>query len=116
MEIKVQETFSLMKRSSKVNKLIKDSLTSISNEYEVSSAQKGAWGQDMARKRLRSDAYKMEHQKKGNLTNLYMKEVRATDATRLESILEAKWYDDKKNFRVISKISPSGTDRINRIL
>ena len=55
----------------------------------------------MARKRLRSDAYKMEHQKKGNLTNLYMKEARATDATRLEGILEAKWYDDKKNFGFI---------------
>ena len=41
----------------------------------------------MARKRLRSDAYKMEHQKKGNLTNLYMKEARATDATRLEAYL-----------------------------
>ena len=45
-----------------------------------------------------------------------MKELRATDATRLEGILEAKWYDDKKNFRIISKISPRGTDRINRIL
>ena len=61
MELKVQETFSLMKRSSKVNKLISDSLQSISHEYEVSSAQKGAWGQDRARKRLRSDCYKMEH-------------------------------------------------------
>ena len=45
-----------------------------------------------------------------------MKEARATDATRLEGILESKWYDDKRNFRVISKISPSGTDRINRLL
>ena len=70
----------------------------------------------MARTRLRSDMYRMNHEKPENLTSLYMREEQATDATRLEGILNPKWYDSDKNFRVMSKISPKGLDRIRRIL
>jgi len=45
-----------------------------------------------------------------------LNEVYATASARLESILEDKWYDNPKNFRLISKISPTGSDRINRLL
>ena len=45
-----------------------------------------------------------------------MNETSATDASRLEKILESKWYDDKKNYKMISRISPKASDRINRLL
>ena len=45
-----------------------------------------------------------------------MKEISATNAVRLEEILEPKWYDDQAQFRMISKINSSGVDRIRRIL
>ena len=70
----------------------------------------------MARHRLRSEKYKFSYEKPENLTNLYMREEQATNATRLEEILNPKWYESEKNFRVISKIPPSGVDRIRRIL
>ena len=70
----------------------------------------------MARQRLRSDMYKLDSEKPENLTSLYMREEMATDATRLEGILNPKWYESDKNYRVMSKISPKGMDRIRRIL
>lgn len=105
-----------MKKSSKINKLLSDSMKDISANYEITSAQKGAYQQDMARHRLRSDKYRMDHEKPENLKRLYMREEHATDATRLEEILNPKWYDSTKNYRVISKISPKGLERIRRIL
>ena len=115
-EKRVQEQFQAMQKSSKINRLIQDSFASIAQDYETSSAQKGALEQDKARRRINSDFYKFEHQKKDNLTALYMRQAQATDATRLESILEPKWYDNPMNYRMISKISPKGRDRVNRLL
>lgn len=47
---------------------------------------------------------------------LYMHEGKATDAARLEEMLECKWYHKPSNFRIISKIGPKGSDRVNRLL
>ena len=70
----------------------------------------------MARSRIRSDVYKMEHQKEPNLKALYMRQAKATDAARLEGMLEQKWFENPANFRIMSKISPKEADRVNRIL
>ena len=106
----------MMKKSSKVNRLLRDSFQTISHDFEIASAQKGAECQDMARKRIRSDLYKFAHQKEPNLKALYMRQTKATDATRLEGMLEQKWFENAANFRIMSKISPKGVDRVNRIL
>ena len=45
-----------------------------------------------------------------------MHEVKATDAARLEEMLESKWYHKPKNYRIISKISSKANDRVNRLL
>ena len=45
-----------------------------------------------------------------------MRQTKATDATRLEGMLEQKWFENAANFRIMSKISPKGVDRVNRIL
>ena len=116
LDKKVKETFELMQRSSKVNKLIGVEFATICNEYEESSAMKGGWQQDRAKKRLRSDIFKMSHERKENRTNLYMHEGQATDAARLEELIETKWYHKPQNFKIISKISPKGNDRLNRLL
>ena len=93
-----------------------DSLQTLTVDREASAAAQGAKCQDAARKRLRSDCYKMEHQKQSNLTNLYLYEEKAMDATRLEGLLDAKWYDDARKYRIMSQISPKGNDRLNKIL
>uniref|UniRef100_A0A7S3MP13 Uncharacterized protein n=1 Tax=Favella ehrenbergii TaxID=182087 RepID=A0A7S3MP13_9SPIT len=105
-----------MRKSSKFNKLISTEFASIANDYEESSANKGAMQQEKARKRLRSDIFKMSHEREENRTNLYMHEEQATDAARLEEVLEAKWYHKPQNFKIISKINPKGNDRLNRLL
>jgi len=58
----------------------------------------------------------MAHEKQENLTALYMHEGKATDAARLEEMLECKWYHKPSNFRIMSKISPKANDRVNRLL
>ena len=50
--------------------------------------------------------YKMSHEKQENLTGLYMREAKATDAARLEGLLDKKWYDNKTDFKMIAKLSP----------
>ena len=105
-----------MQRSGRATKVLNDSMQTLEIDHEMAAASGGAKCQDMARKRLRSDCYKMEHQKPTNLTNLYLKEERAMDATRLESLLDAKWYDDTRKYKIMSKISPKENDRLNKIL
>ena len=52
-----------MKKSTKANKLICNEFAQIANNYEEASASKGAVQQAIAKKRLRSDIFKMAHEK-----------------------------------------------------
>ena len=58
---KLNDQFNHIKRSQKLNKLLLDSFHNISQDYEESSASKGAWQQSQAKLRLRSGKYKFEH-------------------------------------------------------
>ena len=49
MEKKIQDTFMHMKKSSKLNKLLSDSIETLSQTYELQSANRGAFQQNMAR-------------------------------------------------------------------
>ena len=47
--------------------------------------------------------------------NMLMQEKKATDSNRLELLLKDKWFDERKNWKFISKIDSKAEDRIRRV-
>ena len=86
------------------------------SDYENQSAMRGLQLQEDSKARLKANVSKHWHQDSYTVHNMLMQEKKATDSNRLEMLLKNKWYDDRNNWKFISKIDRKAEDRIRRVM
>jgi hypothetical protein len=71
----------------------------------------------MAKYRVRQTSNKrrqvIDH---GTINSVTMREQNPCRANRLQTLFTQKWYEDERNFEIMTKISPKNNDRINSIV